>query len=168
MMSGVVPEQRHVKDLVVGVKKDALLPLGLDGLQVFADVADILAGQGEIGLAHVAELNGLADHQHFVDGLALLAHGEEQHILKDEIQVEFLHHRAAPGAGLDHAHQLHAFDGFPKHVAADAQHLAHGLLRGERIAGLELVGDDIAADFSECLDVQFLLFQVLHGHVLSG
>ena len=145
------------------MEKDPLLPLGLDGLQTLADVADILAGQGEIGLAHVAELNRLANHEHFLNGLALLAYGKKQHVLKNEIQIEFLHHRAASGTGLNHAHQLHAFDGFPQHVAADAEHLAHGLLRRKRIAGFQLMCDNIAANFAKRLDIQLILFQVPHG-----
>ena len=43
------------------------------------------------------------------------------------------------------------------------RHLAHGLLRRKRIAGFQLMCDNIAANFAKRLDIQLILFQVPHG-----
>ena len=109
-------------------------------------------------LAHVAQLQHPPDAEHLVHGLALAADIEEQHVLEHKVEAEFLDLRAASGAGLHHAHQLHALDRLAKHVPGDAEHLAHLQLRGQQIAGLQFVADDIAANLPERLNVELVLF----------
>ena len=118
-------EQRQVKVLVLLNKEDAPGPVVAHGVGQASQGPDVLLGHRVEGLPHVRQLQHLAHAEHFPDGMLFLrTHLKKQHVLQNEIQIERLHLRALSGAGSHHAHQLHALDSFPQHIATNAQRLA--------------------------------------------
>ena len=152
-----------MKFLVIRMEKSALLPFGFNGFVAITDGADIIVCQREIRLAHVAQFNILANTKHFMDGTHFIAHSKEKNILENKVQIEFLNHRAAAGNGLDHSHQFHTLDRFAQYIAAYAKHLAHVLFGRQKIAGLKLIADNIAAYFPKSLDIELVFLQVSHS-----
>ena len=157
-------EQRHVEFSVRFAECARVFPALADISGAFAHIGDVFAAKRLERLTHVAQFQHFANAEHLAHTRVILriAHIEKQHVLKDEIQIEVLDLRAASGAGLHHAHQLHALDGLAQHVAADPPALAHGLFRGEHVARLQTVVNDITADFAKGFQIQ--LFRLFHAY----
>ncbi|MPN04334.1 hypothetical protein SDC9_151571 [bioreactor metagenome] len=140
-----------------------ILPLLLDGLQNFPDAGNVAGFQGGEGLAHVTQLQPLADVQHFGNRAVLFAGGGEDDVLKNRIEAELHQDRSPAGLSGYHAQQFHGLDGFSHHIAADLQHIGQGLFRRQQIAGLKIILQDVRAYLPKHPGVQLFPNFLVHA-----
>ena len=145
-------EKQLVKFPVLPGKSAALFPADAHLRYDLPHLFDILLPDAVKCLAHIAQLQRFSDVEHLADLLLILRQAEEERVLENEIHREFPHFRSPPRAGLHHAHQLHAFDSLPDHIAADPDFPGKLRLAGKQIPGLHLVAQNIVMDFPEGCD----------------